>query len=198
LRFLLFRALLLDNYSVGRFSLYNSYFSDEFIGCRSNTVNFLYILLASPWLLMSYNLFENSLYSFYMAVLIHILRNVLSTITVNSLACWFLPSKICLSNTALIPRCWSEITIILLGSTISLRNHYINQPQFTILFLSATTINASGSSYCSEPFRAVLIRALMLILNWIGSSSKPAWICFFKSRRLIVSSAENVHATWIS
>jgi hypothetical protein len=49
-----------------------------------------------------------------------------------------------------------------------------------------------------EPAGAVLICALILMLNWLGSNSKPAWICLFKSRRLIVSSVENVHAVWIS
>jgi hypothetical protein len=36
-------------------------------------------------------------------------------------------SKSSLSKTIFIPRCWSEITVILSGPTISLRNHYMNQ-----------------------------------------------------------------------
>jgi hypothetical protein len=67
--------------------LHDSCFSDEFIGCRSNIINFFHIFLAPPCLLMSCSLFENSFYSFHMTVLIHILCNVLIAITVNSLAC---------------------------------------------------------------------------------------------------------------
>jgi hypothetical protein len=64
------------------------------IGCRSNIINYFHIYIAPPWLLMSCSLFEKSIYSFHMTVLIHNLCNVLSTIMMNSLACWFLSSKI--------------------------------------------------------------------------------------------------------
>jgi hypothetical protein len=40
------------------------YFSYVLMRCRSNVINFFQKFLASPWLLMSYCLFEKSLYSF--------------------------------------------------------------------------------------------------------------------------------------
>jgi hypothetical protein len=43
--------------------LHDSCFSDEFIGCRSNTVIFLYIFLASPLLLICCYLLPPILYS---------------------------------------------------------------------------------------------------------------------------------------
>jgi hypothetical protein len=48
-----------------------------------------------------------------------------------------------------------------------------------------------------ESAGAVLIRALILMLNWLGSSSKPVWICLLKLRRFIVLSTENVHTAQI-
>jgi hypothetical protein len=105
LRFSLFRVLPLDTCSVGRFLCMISIFSDEFIGYRSNVVNFFHIFLVPPWLLMSYSLFKKSLYSFDMAVFIHILCYVLSTITVNNSLADFCHPKFGLSNTTLIPRC---------------------------------------------------------------------------------------------
>jgi hypothetical protein len=62
-------------------------FFDKFTGYRSNIVIFFHIFLVPSWLLMSCSLFEKSFYYFYMTVLIHILCNVLSAITMNSLAC---------------------------------------------------------------------------------------------------------------
>jgi hypothetical protein len=107
--------------------LHDSYFSDKLIRCRSNVVNSFHIFLVPPWLLMSCSLFEKNIYSFYMAVFIHILCNVLSTITVNNSLTDSCHPKSGLSNTALIPRCWYEIMIMLSGPTIFLRNHCMNQ-----------------------------------------------------------------------
>jgi hypothetical protein len=66
-------------------SLHDSCFSDELIACRSNVIIFFHIFLTHPWFLMSCSLFEKNIYYFHMTVLIHILCNVLSTITMNNM-----------------------------------------------------------------------------------------------------------------
>jgi hypothetical protein len=76
-------------------SLNDSYFSYVLMGCRSNVLNFFQKFLTTLWLLMSCRLFKKSLYSFHMIVFIHILCNILSIKTVNSLVYWFQSFKIC-------------------------------------------------------------------------------------------------------
>jgi hypothetical protein len=67
-----------------------------------------------------------------------------------------------------------------------------------ILQISLEITQISYKKKSPKPTDAVLIRALILMLNWLGSSSKLVWICLLKSQRLIISSAKNVHATRIS
>jgi hypothetical protein len=74
--------------------LNNFYFSYVLMGCRRNIINFFHKFLIPSWLLMSYSLFEKSLYYFYMTVLIYILCNVLNTKMVNNFVYWFLSFKI--------------------------------------------------------------------------------------------------------